>query len=75
MTLSQAAVFYRERAGLEPTRRGPLPALTPGLNLVNTIGLSPPLPRPDPNPVIPGSDPDQGSTPLWPNGVAGEAAP
>jgi hypothetical protein len=68
---SKSAQLFRERAGLTPTSRGPIPKLAPGINKARQQPVSPPLPRPaymlDPQP------PDRGLSEVWPHGVDGES--
>ena len=70
--LSRTAKYYCERAGLEPTYRGPLPRVFPGANSVHTVPLAVPLPAPEALLRNAPETPDIGPTPLWPHGIDGE---
>ena len=74
--LSRAPRWYRERAGLEPTHRGPAPRLYPNANPINAYPTAPPLPLPATALPSQGDPPpDRGLSDAWPLGVAAEAAP
>ncbi len=73
MILSKGSNLYLERAGLVPTRRGPVRAYAPALNPAHRYPLSPPLPYPELLGATQGSPPpDRGLTTVWPHGVDGE---
>ncbi len=74
MQLSRTAKYYRERVGREPTRRGPVPRLAPGLNAVHTVPLAAPLPPPDLTRLVEGVSPDGGLTTVWPSTAVGNDA-
>lgn len=74
MKISRGAIWFQERAGLVETRRGPLTAAAPTLNLVNTAyALAPPLPLPEVLLPLQGCpQPDRGYSEIWPHEIAGE---
>jgi hypothetical protein len=73
MRISRASLWFRERSGLTPTRRGPAPTIAPGLNKTMDVPVSPPLPRPSTLLVTQGvPPPDRGLSSVWPHGVQGE---
>ncbi len=70
MRISRASLWFLERAGLTPTRRGPMPMVAPGLNQAMNLPVSPPLPRPVTLLVTQGDPPpDRGLSTVWPQGV------
>ena len=71
IVFSQNSLPFRERAGLTPTIRGPLPAFQPALNPALNVAVAVPLPAPYYLRNTQGTPPpDRGPTQLWPFGNA-----
>lgn len=65
-TLSQDPRAFLERAGLIPTRRGPVATLDPGLHPIHSLPLDPPLPAAELVASPLSSPPTDGRTTPWP---------
>jgi hypothetical protein len=73
MILSKSAQLYRERKGLTPTTRGPIPRMVTNVNPVHTYPLQSPKPLPQFTQDTNGDPgPDGGLTTVWPHGESDE---
>lgn len=65
--IQNSAKFYLERKGGIPTFRGPGPIIDLAANLVNSVPLSPPFPKPPLQSGLPGYEPpgDPSPTQVW----------